>query len=111
MGESIGLLGGLGWVEASVLGGGLVWEAVGRVARCGMTGLMDKLRAVLGRRGLDPRDASEALGSPSTTGGVSPGEPTLGSALGMNVEQLGKRGGSEFEPDTERAENPDDGLQ
>jgi len=73
-----------------------------------MTGLMDKIRAVLGRGGPQPDEvspgveerASEALGSPSTVGStVLPGEPTLGSARGMNVTKLARRTEAQFEPD------------
>jgi hypothetical protein len=71
-----------------------------------MTGLMDKIRAVLGRRGPQPRDASKALGSPATEGStVPPGEPTLGAALGMNVAELLRRGEAESEPDARQAED------
>jgi hypothetical protein len=73
-----------------------------------MTGLMDKIRAVLGRRGPQPRDASEALGSPATEGStVPPGEPTLGATLGMNVAELLRRGEDEAEPDARHAEDLD----
>ena len=73
-----------------------------------MTGLMEKIRAVLRRRGPRPRDASEALGSPATEGSaVPPGEPTLGAALGMNVAELLRRGEAEAEPDARRAEDLD----
>jgi hypothetical protein len=64
-----------------------------------MTGLMDKIRAVLGRRGPQPRDAEEALGPPSTEGSeVPPGEPTLGAALGMNVGKLARGDAASSEP-------------
>jgi hypothetical protein len=73
-----------------------------RVASAGMTGLMDKIRAVLGRRGPQPGDADEALGPPATEGSEVPaGEPTLGAALGMNIGGLLKGSVSGTEPDAD----------
>jgi hypothetical protein len=77
----------------------IVYSPTHRVATFFMTGLMDKIRAVLGRREPQPRDANEALGSPSSAGGeVSAGEPTLGSARGMDVGTLARGGEPATEP-------------
>jgi hypothetical protein len=73
-----------------------------------MTGLMDKIRAVLGRRRPQPRDPYEALGSPSSESSeVPPGEPTLGSALGMNVRGLARGGAAGTGPEDEPADDLD----
>jgi len=79
-----------------------------RGTKGGMTGLMDKIRAVLGRRRPESRDASEALGSPPTRGSaVPPGEPTLGAALGMNIAELYSRGETEDAPQARSTDERD----
>jgi hypothetical protein len=73
-----------------------------------MTGLADKIRAVLGRRGPQPGDADEALGPPSTEGSeVAAGEPTLGAALGMNIGGLLRGHATGSGPDAGAAKDRD----
>ena len=64
-----------------------------------MTSLMDKIRAVLGRRAPQHGETSETYGAPRAEEGAPllSGEPTLGSALGMHVEGIhgGDAAGSE----------------
>jgi hypothetical protein len=67
-----------------------------------MTGLMDKIRGILGHLGSQPGDPSEALGAPASEDCVPlPGEPTLGTALGMKVEGLAKGNVGGCDADTE----------
>jgi hypothetical protein len=66
---------------------------------------MGKIRALLGRRGPQPREASDTSGAPASGDGVA-GEPTRGSALGMHVDELASEGAAGSEPDAGPAEDP-----